>query len=450
LIPGGRPQYVLAHGDPGSHDEVLLYYGTVLEIGGTYHMWYNGNYKEPGSVRSRRCLCYAVSADGLHWEKPKLGLVPFRGSLDNNRVDFPDDNLWSTCAIIHEPDEPNEDRRFKMMYEALDNGKMLTCVAFSRDGFRWKLFEGNPVGGGFEMTGITKFRGMYYVNGQGGAHGVGSRQNVRRMVTYASADFERWSPCAVLSLNRSSDTAGPALEGRGNEQEEVHLGAGLWNRGNVIIGIYGQWHGHPTGDRSQVSIDLGLAISHDAVHFHEPIPDFRFIPAREQPKRPLGVGPALEQGQGMYNIGERTVYWYSLWREMDGSGVRAVSWERDRLGMMKPYAPHGAETVTGPFRVLEGAGYVSLNASGLGEYSRLRIEVLDEAFRPVPGYSEASAAVVADGGFRVPVAWGTQAALPAQPGKLRLRIRFEGVRPEDAQLHAVYISSQPPGDAGPQ
>jgi hypothetical protein len=37
---------------------------------------------EWGEGRSR--LCYAISQDGLNWEKPILGLVEYHGSRDNN------------------------------------------------------------------------------------------------------------------------------------------------------------------------------------------------------------------------------------------------------------------------------------------------------------------------------------------------------------------------------
>ena len=141
----------------------------------------------------------------------------------------------------------------------------------------------------------------------------------------------------------------------------------------MILGIYGQWHGHPTGDRRMVTIDLGLAISHDAIHFQEPIPGFRFIPTREQLESPWGVGPALMQGQGMENLGDQTLYWYSLWRGPSGSGVRMVSWERDRLGMLKPFDPREARVISCPIQVTTGEANVYVNASGLNDYSRLRV-----------------------------------------------------------------------------
>jgi hypothetical protein len=442
LSPGQNPRVVLSHGPEGSHDEVLLYYGTIIRIGDTFHMWYNGNYgpyqNNIGYERVYCCICYATSQDGVHWEKPELGLVEFNGSKANNIVDLPVDNLWSTCALLHEPEDPDPNRRFKMVFEARIDGQIRFCVAFSPDGLRWKPSEKNPVGPFLEMAGIAKHRGIYYVNGQGGltAH---HPTIARRLVTFASADFEHWSPCGAAGLDISPDLTGPSRDAHIHQYEEVHLGAALWNRGNVLLGIYGLWHGHFSGDRRLVVMDLGLALSHDAVHYHEPIPGFRFIPAREQPDSPRGVGPSLMQGQGMENLGDRTLYWYSLWRGTEGSGVRLVTWPRDRLGSLKPYHPADAQAISCTIQVLEGPARVHINASGLGQYTQLRLSLLDEGFHPIPGCSGADAAVITQNGFREPVRWKAADALQPSHGRVRLDVRFEGIRPEDCRLHAVYV-----------
>jgi len=437
LIPGKNPKFVLEHGAEGSHDEVLLYYGTVIRIDDTFHMWYNGNYGPTtyGRMcyeRKNCCICYTTSKDGVNWEKPELGLVEFNGSKKNNIVDLPAPDLWSTCAVLYEPEDPDPNRRFKMAYETNTGGG--ENVAFSPDGLRWKILE--KVMPGIEMTGITKHRGVYYVNGQGG-----TQRPVpgRRLVTYASTDFQHWSPCGAVGLERTHDLSGPSTAADAHQYEEIHLGAGLWNRGNVIVGIYGQWHGHFSGDRRRLTLDLGLALSYDAVHFHEPIPDFRFIPAREQPGSPWDVGPALMQGQGMENFGDQTLYWYSLWRGTAGSGIRIVTWPQDRLGMLKPFRPSGSQAISCPIKVLEGQGKVYVNASGLGEHSQLHIGLIDEGFHPIPGYSGEDAAIIAENDLRMPVQWkGGDSLLPSQ-GLVRLDIQFTGIRPEDCRLYAIYI-----------
>jgi hypothetical protein len=347
-------------------------------------------------------------------------------------VDFPVPELWSTCAVLYDPEDRDESRRFKMAYETKGGGK--DGVAFSPDGLRWKALE--KVLPHVEMAGITKHRGIYYVNGQAGGHRpIGAR----RLVTFASTDFEHWSPCGAVGLERSPEVTGPSTADHAHQYEEVHLGAGLWNRGNVIIGIYGQWHGHFSGDRRCLTMDLGLALSYDAIHYHEPIPGFRFIPAREQPGSPRDVGPALMQGQGMENFGDQTLYWYSLWRGTEGSGVRLVTWPRDRLGMLKPFSASNPQVISCPIQVLEGQGKVYINASGLGEYSQLRIGLMDEGFCSIAGYNGEDAAVIAEDGFHIPVRWKNGDSLLPSHGLIRINIHFAGIRPEDCRFHALYI-----------
>ena len=449
LITGQKPRFVLRHGPPGSHDEVLLYYGTVIRINDTFHMWYTGNYgpllDHIGYELTYCYLCYATSKDGVTWEKPSLGLVEYKGSKQNNICDLPEPALWSTAAVLYDPEDPDPNRRFKIAYEAgnvlgeQDTRAMKFCVAFSPDGLRWKPSPRNPVGPFLEMAGITKFRGFYYVNGQAssGTHGPA---RVRRLVTFVSDDFEHWSPFGAMGLDRASDVVGPSRGDHANQAEEIHLAAALWNRGNVVVGVYGQWHGHFSGDRRWVVMDLGLAISHDCLHFHEPIPGFRLIPAREQPESAKGVMPALMQGQGMENFGDQTLYWYAPWRGTENSGVRMVTWPRDRLGMLKPFLPQSPRVISCPIQVLKGSARVFINASGLSQYSRLRVGLLTEAFRPIRGYSDEDAAIIAKNGMRVPVRWRAGDTIPTMASPIRLDIRFDGVRPEDSALHAAYVS----------
>ncbi|MBL9214183.1 MAG: hypothetical protein JNG83_01775 [Opitutaceae bacterium] len=443
LFTGQKPRLVIPPGPPGSHDEALLYYGTVIRIGDTFHLWYNGNYGPlrplTGFEREKCVLAYATSKDGVNWTKPDLGLVEFNGSKHNNIVDLPEPNLWSTATIIHDPEDPDENRRFKMAYEARYPDGMKFCVAFSQDGLRWVPSPKNPVGPFLEMAGGAKHGGLFYINGQAAltAHHL---IPVRRLVTFVSADFENWSPAGAVGLDRGPDVTGPSTDDKLHQFEEIHLGAALWNRGNVLLGIYGMWHGAPTGDRRDAVIDLGLALTHDGLHYYEPIRDFRLIPAREQPGSPVGVAPALMQGQGMENVGDETLYWYSLWRGNYGSGVRLVTWPRDRLGAFQPFKPTPARAISCLVQAAAGQVEAFVNVSGLGANARLRVELLDEGFRPVPGYSGADAAVLTTNGFREPVRWKSGAALPAGGKSFRLSVGIDGVRPEDVKVYAVYVA----------
>ena len=436
---------VLSNGPPGSHDEHVHYYGTTMRIDDAFHMWYIGrmgrNEERANYEGDQGRLCYATSTDGVNWEKPDLGLVDFNGSRHNNLVDVPQDADIAAGPILYDPEDPDPDRRFKINYESAALGNRM-CVAYSPDGHRWTPSPNNPVGPSFEQAGLIRYNGCFYVSG----HGHGHPGPARQLLTHASYDFEHWTEASILSMDRAPTLSGPELEDRRACWEEIHLGAALHSRGNVILGIYGMWHGHPYSDRRHVTMDLGLLVSHDAMHFHEPIRDFRFIPAYEERESTIGYGPALMQGQGMEAVGDRTFYWYSLWRD-DGQ-VRLAVWERDRFGYLKPDGPDPSATlVTCPLHI-EGEGEkIFLNVSGLGDYAAVRVELLDLEFRPVPGYSGEDSAVMRESGLRVPVRWDSGHALPVGGRPLRLRVEVgplgpECVRPEDVQLYAIYVGGQ--------
>ena len=118
-----------------------------------------------------------------------------------------------------------------------------------------------------------------------------------------------------------------------------------------------------------------------------------------------------------------------------------MSWPCDRFSALKPFHPAAAEVVSCLVQVVEGPVRLYANASGLGAESRLRVSLLDEGFAPVAGFSGADAVVLAADAFRAPVRWAGGDALPARPARLRIDVRFEGLRPEDARLHALYLGA---------
>jgi hypothetical protein len=76
------------------------FYGTVLYDAseGLFKAWYNAYdrfqnriYSPPVASQGYSC-CYAVSEDGITWQKPELGEVVFNGSLANNILRFKDEH----------------------------------------------------------------------------------------------------------------------------------------------------------------------------------------------------------------------------------------------------------------------------------------------------------------------------------------------------------------------
>ena len=462
LVPGKTPNItnpiVLRRGPKGSPDHYnVRFYGTVINVDGQLKMWYLGS-GGPSSEDILR-VCYATSIDGLNWEKPELGLVEYKGSTSNNLVSLMDGRHAVTEApVIYDPDEVDPARRFKMNFEGSPYGARF-AGAYSSDGIVWTESANNPLGPSLEQSGLVKFNGWYYVNGQDGylpSH-FGAK---RKMVTFASKDFEHWSPAGSLSFRR--DAIPPrAMASEWNQGNEVHLGAGLWERGNVVLGIYGMWDGSPSADPAQVRMDLGLIVSNDALHFVEPIPDFPIVPSQWELEAPAGSLPALSQGQAMCNLGDQTMLWYGLWK---GKDVRLATWPRDRLGSFEVYnyaqmdwmrarAVRAEDTVSMMDDVTPQAvscvvstdsqeTTLKVNVDKASEDSWLTVELLDENFIPISGYSGKDAIPVKSSGLQELVVWKSRRCIVGLEGSFRVKISFHGLRPEDVRLYAVYLSQE--------
>jgi hypothetical protein len=132
---------------------LILQPGTVLldKTERVFKMWYvTAPTKDRPAVTGAKdrpweegFLCYAISRDGVVWEKPDLGLVEFHGSRANNilltQVDW-------THSLIKDDDDLDQSKRYKLLYWQTWNPKDCgTWVAFSADGIHWRKPLDYPV-----------------------------------------------------------------------------------------------------------------------------------------------------------------------------------------------------------------------------------------------------------------------------------------------------------------
>lgn len=117
----------------------VLLYGAVMHDPRREHdrfrMWYlcyTPKYNEDYSQRLEKTgrIAYAVSRDGLDWERPSLGIHEFQGSKENNIV-IP--GPWGVASIHYDPRDPDPQRRYKGQVRY--NGHR---AYFSPDGIHWK------------------------------------------------------------------------------------------------------------------------------------------------------------------------------------------------------------------------------------------------------------------------------------------------------------------------
>ncbi|MBI4626388.1 MAG: hypothetical protein HY736_24615 [Verrucomicrobia bacterium] len=429
---------VLRRGPEGAPDNGhAALYGTVIKEGGTFRMWYLGMFEKeivkgqaPGMWRP---MCYAESSDGVHWRKPELGLVKFNGGKKNNICLIEGEPFSLTrvndfLSILHDPDDPDRSRRYKaafiahVPYDEVRGGMSnigvkekricATITATSADGLKWKVVGDRPAnarGERFEVSGLYRFGDFYYTPGQliaPWAWRPDGSDGGRVMLTYRSADFVHWSQAKAFAFARPGQLTNPRVTG-----QQTHMGAGLWNRGNVMVGLYGMWQDAATpppkgaSHNLGVRIDLGLVVSNDGIHFREPVANFKVIPLG-------GEGEwddiALLQGHAFVNEGDQTMMWYSHWDtggKLKSMEVGLATLRRDGFGHLSPKEDdNDAHFVT----MLVTAGRrakLRLNVDGVSAETPLRVELLDNRDRPLPGYAGTAAARVATNGTGVDVVW---------------------------------------------
>jgi hypothetical protein len=143
-----RQNPILRPDRPWEGSQVVLQPGMVLfdKEENLFKMWYESPTTQLGKLPSTY-LCYATSRDGIHWEKPGLGLVNVPGSARNNIVMVSEDmvNDFFATSIIRDDLDADAGRRYKMTYWDKPHGKDYgLCVAFSADGVKWVKYPNNP------------------------------------------------------------------------------------------------------------------------------------------------------------------------------------------------------------------------------------------------------------------------------------------------------------------
>ncbi len=196
-------------------------------------------------------ICYAVSKDGIKWEKPELGLVEFEGSKQNNIV-------WRGphgAGVFKDLRDPDPARRYKTLFK----GRRIS-VAFSADGIHWGKaipcpevdVAGDTHNNAFWAPTLGKYVGITRTWGKQG----------RQVARTESDDFLKWTKAKVV------------LEGLDKGHQTYAMP--VFFHGGVYLGLVAIIY--PKEDR----VWCELAWSPDAVKWHRVCPDTPLIANSEK------------------------------------------------------------------------------------------------------------------------------------------------------------------------
>ncbi len=390
-------------------------YFTLLQDGDLYRCYYRGSHHgEPGGKPSQSGVtCYAESRDGITWTKPKLGLFEFGGSKDNNITHMGDGCGTFAPFLDTNPNCPPESRykALATMGNDVERKKNPALQAYhSADGLHWSLMRDKPVitAGSFDSQNTAFFDNelgayraywRYFTGGYTDERGW-KPSGVRAIRTATSKDFLNWENQADLAYGKDA----PKVQLYTNAVRPYACAP------HLLIGFPTRYQ--PKGSQ----VEPVLMTSRDGVNFKR----------WEEPLIPITAPKDRDWNRSNYmTIGvlalpgrpdELSVYATEAYYQGPGSRIRRFTFRVD--GFVSVSAKQG-EVITKPLTFT--GTKLTLNLVSAGE---TRVEVQDEAGKPLPGFTLDDCTSLKSDLIDQVVTWkgGSLAHLAGKPVKLRFEL----------------------------
>ena len=164
-----------------------------------FKAWYMAGFYAPGK---NHVQCLATSRDGIHWERPHLGLHEVLGSKENNIVipaEYHDgQDHWE--SMLKDPLEADSTRRYKALgWSSYDwDGPMSGIYsATSLDGLRWfhtpePVFHFHPRPGTDDLGPVGDAQSLM-IDTLKKRYAAFLRGGITRLISF-SEDFIKWTP----------------------------------------------------------------------------------------------------------------------------------------------------------------------------------------------------------------------------------------------------------------
>jgi len=392
---------------------------------------------------------YATSKDGLHWEKPRVGVVEHRGSRDNNLIMVAGDPKAFTQHVFIDPHAPPESRYRGMI------GPRGRQPIVSADGFVFTKLDVPPIPSWDEShLNWDEHSGQYLMTVKHpGPYG-------RAVYLSVSSDFEHWSaPELIYHADAKDQELGarylrevaanpklwrPTIDHPEEYNVEIY-NMPVFRYEGLYIGLptYFESSGRipkPRGNQDGVSSPK-LVSSRDLRSWTRVGDRSHFIPISELGTQALDTGQILAASHPIERGDELWFYYTGMdVRHRPGiakvideyrGGIHLAKLRRDGFVSMRAEAAGGMIDT----RPVEIAGHQLFVNATTAEGGSLSVEIVDREGREVlPGWSRAECTVVTGDHLRAEVRWPGRdlAELAGQ----RVRLRFHLA---DADLYSFWV-----------
>ncbi len=424
---------------PHQYDEILLEcdqpweagpeskvaaYSSVLKEKNKIRLWYDLY----NSKTKERCVAYAESDDGLHFKKPKLGLINVNGSRENNLV-IP--GTIGGCSVWIDRHAP-ENERYKTQAKIYPSQEFQ--IHTSADGLNWKSFAKPNIGNKDTQTIIfwDSAVSRYVMYTRKWFKFENKDDNFRCVRRLESDDLVNWDNEMIVMEPDSLDRA---LYKTPTGQLPVdYYGALVFKYPNdqgmymMLAQTFWHWFGRqPLNRLGPNAIDVRLAASRDGKKFS--------FSGNRMPFLNLGREDSF-YSKMVWALPNPVIMDDEIWIYFAGSN-------QDHAGYLDPTVKsfksgigravlrldgfvsidadfQGGEIITPLLKFMGKNLELNMQTSGGG---CVRVEILDEKNQPIDGFQLSEAVPLCGNSVRMPVKWEQTDDVSCLSGKT-IKLRF--------------------------
>ncbi|MHC4799214.1 MAG: glycoside hydrolase family protein, partial [Planctomycetota bacterium] len=393
-----------------------------------FKAWYGGSSgkkKEfsPGKLAECSVLCYATSNDGIHWERPNIGIYKVKGTKQNNVVisDNHHNGMAHWESALKDPMATDPQRQYKALgWSSYDwDGPMSGIYNMtSPDGLHWThtpepIFHYHPRPGTEDLGPVGDAQSLM-IDTLKKRYVAYLRKLPNRAIS-TSKDFVNWEPPWICIKARPSEQVNTIYN---------HMG---FVYGDRYLGFLTYFDRNPKNPL----VTVRLITSRDGENWHRPdthrpLIDVGEVGDWDRFNNLLTGGPPIRVGDQLY------IYYRGLANRHGIHGHSQLKDNADRCGGGLGLATirvdgfcsldasyDGGTVTTTPYKIVGN----QLHVNAKSDFGYLWAEILDRHNQPIAGFTRHHCQPLRSDGINQTIHWKENASLTKLNGRI-IRLRF--------------------------